>query len=101
MSILHKKIDEATCEADTYKNKCKDLEQETLTKEQEIKSLTHRNEVLEQQLERLEGNLKAAQFSADQDDTNSSRVESLERKVKLLETEADETDKNMREITEK
>lgn len=77
------------------------LEQENLAKEQEITSLSHRNQLLEGDVEKLEEKIKELKSSADSGATSSQEVESLQRKVQLLEEEAEEADKNLRETNEK
>jgi len=81
--------------------KIKTLEQENLAKEQEITSLSHRNQLLEGDVEKLEEKVKELKSSADSGATSSQEVESLQRKVQLLEEEAEEADKNLRETNEK
>ena len=70
-------------------------------KDQEITSLTHRNELLEKKLEEHEEKLET--FKGLQNDESGARGEreSLLRKVALLEEEAEQNDKNLKETTEK
>lgn len=71
------------------------------SKDQEITSLTHRNELLEKKLEEYEEKLE--KFKGLENDESGARGEreSLLRKVALLEEEAEQNDKNLRETTEK
>lgn len=77
------------------------LEQENLQKEQEITSLSHRNSLLESDLEKCEEKIKELKASADTGASSSAEVEALQRKLQLLEEEAEEADKNLRETNEK
>lgn len=81
--------------------KVKTLEQENLAKEQEITSLTHRNGLLEKEVESLEGQSKTAKSEADEHSHHSTQNEALQRRLQILEDEAEEADKNLRETNEK
>jgi len=101
IGALNLKVDEASSKADEYRNTIKQLEQDNLTKEQEISSLTHRYQVLDDECNKLGEELKKAKESADQGHASSSEVESLNRKIGLLESEAEEAEKNLRETTDR
>lgn len=79
----------------------KSLELSSTSKDQEITSLTHRNELLEKKLEEYEE--KMEKFKGLENDESGARGEreSLLRKVALLEEEAEQNDKNLKETTEK
>ena len=79
----------------------KTLEQENLSKEQEITSLQHKQSMLEQEVEKLEGMHSKAKADADQSAQHGTQNESLQRKVQLLEEEAEENDRVLRETNEK
>jgi tropomyosin len=81
--------------------KLKTLELGNTGKDQEITSLTHRNELLEKKLEEYEEKLE--KFKGLENDESGARgeKESLERKIALLEEEAEQNDKNLKETTEK
>ena len=81
--------------------KVKTLEQENLAKEQEITSLSHRNQLLEAEVEKLEASVKEHKAIAEQSSHHGTQNESLQRRLQLLEDEAEEADKNMRETNEK
>lgn len=81
--------------------KIKVLEQENLTKEQEIASLSHRNTLLDEEVEKLEKALAEAKTAADSGASSSAELDALQRKLQLLEDEAEEADKNLRETNEK
>ena len=79
----------------------KSLELTNTSKDQEIVSLTHRNELLEKKLEEYEEKLeKLKGLESDESGARGER-ESLLRKVALLEEEAETNDKNLKETTEK
>ena len=90
----HEKIDELS-------SKVKSLDLSNTSKDQEITSLTHRNELLEKKLEEYEEKLD--KFKGLENDESGARGEreSLLRKVALLEEEAEQNDKNLKETTEK
>ena len=79
----------------------KTLELSNTSKDQEITSLTHRNELLEKKLEEHEEKLD--KFKGLENDESGARGEreSLLRKVALLEEEAEQNDKTLKETTEK
>jgi tropomyosin, fungi type len=79
----------------------KALELSNTSKDQEITSLTHRNQLLEKKLEEHEEKLD--KFKVLENDESGARGEreSLLRKVALLEEEAEQNDKTLKETTEK
>jgi len=81
--------------------KLKSLELSSTSKDQEITSLTHRNELLEKKLEEYEE--KFEKFKGLENDESGARGEreSLLRKIALLEEESEQNDKNLKETTEK
>jgi len=101
MNSLVIKADEATAEAEEYKNKLKALEQENLQKEQEITSLQHKNGLLEAEVEKLEGQIKDAKALGEEGAQHGTQNEALQRRLQLLEDEAEEADKNLRETNDK
>ncbi|KAL2807860.1 tropomyosin [Aspergillus granulosus] len=101
MSALRLEADEAHEQVEELKAKLKTLEQENLAKEQEITSLTHRNQLLEAEVEKLETNLKEAKDAANQTAQHDTQNEALQRRVQLLEEENEEADRNLRETNEK
>ena len=101
MSSLRMETEEAQTQNEELKTRLKALEQENLTKEQDISSLTHRNALLEEEVDKLEKALAEAKNAADSGAAHSSEVEALTRKLQLLEDEAEEADKNLRETNEK
>lgn len=101
MAALRQEIDELTAQKDELAAKVKALEQENLNKDQEIQSLTHRNSLLDSEVEKLEKSLSDAKSAADTGAAHGTELDSLNRKLQLLEEEAEESDKNLRETNEK
>jgi tropomyosin len=101
MNSLRIEADENAAKAEELKAKVKTLEQENLQKEQEITSLTHRNQLLEGEVEKLESSVKEAKSAAGESSQHSQQNESLTRKLQLLEEEAESADKTLRETNEK
>jgi tropomyosin, fungi type len=81
--------------------KVKTLELSVTSKDQEIVSLTHRNELLEKQVETHEEKIQSYKGLENDDSGARGERESLLRKVALLEEEAEQNDKNLKETTEK
>lgn len=101
MNQLRLEADEATGKVEELQAKVKTLEQENLSKEQEITSLSHKNNVLETEVEKLENLVKEHKTAADQGQQHGSENEALTRKLQLLEEEAEESDKHLREANER
>lgn len=101
MNALRLEADEAHEQVEELKTKVKTLEQENLSKEQEITSLNHRNQLLEEEVEKLEASVKDAKDAANQSAQHDTQNEALQRRVQLLEEEAEENDKTLRETNEK
>jgi tropomyosin, fungi type len=81
--------------------KVKNLELSSTGKDQEITSLTHRNELLEKKLEEYEEKLEKLKGLENDESGARGERESLLRKIALLEEEAEQNDKNLKETTEK
>jgi DNA repair ATPase RecN len=101
MNALRIEADENQAKAEELQTKVKGLEQENLTKEQEITSLTHRNQLLEAEVEKLETSIKEAKSLAGESAQHGQQNEALTRRLQLLEEEAEEADKTLRETNEK
>jgi len=101
MNSLRIEADESAAKAEELKGKVKSLEADNLQKEQEITSLTHRNQLLEAEVEKLETSIKEAKTAASESSQHSQQNESLTRKLQLLEEEAESADKTLRETNEK
>jgi tropomyosin, fungi type len=101
MQALRTEADQHQAKAHELQAKVKTLEQETLAKEQEITSLTHRNQLLEGQIDKLDTAAKEAKDAAGQVAQHGQQNETLQRKLQLLEEEAEEADKTLRETNDK
>ncbi|KAI5820765.1 tropomyosin [Pyronema omphalodes] len=101
MNSLRMETEAAQAQNEELQAKIKVLEQENLTKEQEIASLSHRNTLLDEEVEKLEKALAEAKTAADSGASSSAELDALQRKLQLLEDEAEEADKNLRETNEK
>ena len=77
------------------------MEQENTAKEQEIRSLAHKNTVLEQDVEKLEEEVKKYKTELGDASHHGTQNESLQRRLQILEEEAEESDRNTRETNEK
>lgn len=101
MAALRVEADANASQAEEFKARVKTLESENLAKEQEITSLSHKNQVLEEEVEKLETKIKEYKGIADESSHSGRNAEGLQRKVQLLEEEAEEADRNIRELNEK
>jgi len=101
LQALRVEADESAAKAEEYKMKLDGLETETTRKEQEITSLTHRNQVLEGEVEKLEMQVKELKEASASGAAAGSQAESLQRKIQVLEEEAEESDRTIRELNEK
>jgi tropomyosin, fungi type len=98
---LRIEADEANSKVEELKAKVKALEQENLSKEQEVTSLTHKNQLLEAEVEKLEQRVKEAKTIAEENRAHGTQNETLQRRLQLLEEEAEEADRNLRETNDK
>jgi hypothetical protein len=101
MAALRVEADDSAALAEELKTKNKTLEQENLAKEQEITSLSHKNQLLEAQVEKLEADIKEHKTKAEEGAGHLGTNESLTRKLQVLEEEAETADRNLRETNEK
>lgn len=101
MNALRIEADESNAKNEDLTAKVKSLEQENLQKEQEITSLSHKNSMLEQEVEKLEKLHGEAKSAADDSAQHGTQNEALTRKLQLLEEEAEANDKQLRETNEK
>ncbi|KAJ2904830.1 uncharacterized protein MKZ38_007022 [Zalerion maritima] len=101
MNSLRLEADEAISQVEELKTRVKTLEQENLSKEQEITSLQHKNNLLETEVEKLEGSTKDLKALADDSTSRGTQNEALTRRLQLLEEEAEVADKTLRETNEK
>ena len=101
MTSLREEADTNATAVEELKEKVKTLEASNLSNEQEIKSLTHRNGVLEAEIEKLESGIKDAKAAADESGQHSTQNEALQRKLQVLEQEAEESEKTLRDTHDK
>lgn len=87
--------------ADEHADRIKTLEQETLDKDHQIQALTRKNEVLEEQVEKLEADMKEVKETASQSHLLQTSNENYTKKNQVLETELEEADRNLKETTAK
>jgi tropomyosin len=101
LSQLRLEADNAVVRAEEAEAKIKKLEQELLTKDQDIQSLNHRLTNAEGQLDAAEDKLKDAKNVRDEHDASKSTNDGLQRKIQLLEEELDRAEKTQKETTER
>lgn len=101
MNQLRIEADESAAKVEELQAKVKTLEQQNLQQEQEITSLTHKNGLLESEVDKLENQVKDAKALADEGHQHGTQNETLQRRLQLLEEEAEEADKNLRETNDK
>ena len=101
MNALRVEADNSAAQIEEMKTKIKTLEQDNLTKEQEITSLNHKNGVLEGQVEKLETDIKTAKDAVNESAQHGTHNEALQRKVQMLEEENENADRNLRETNDK
>jgi tropomyosin, fungi type len=101
MNQLRLEADDSAAKVEELQAKVKTLEQENLSKEQDITSLQHKNGLLEAEVEKLETAIKDFKKAAEDGTQHSTTNESLTRRLQLLEEEAEEADKTLREANEK
>ena len=101
MNSLRLEAEEAAAKNEELQGKVKALEQENLSKEQDITSLQHKNGVLETEVDKLETSIKDFKKVADEGQQHGTQNETLQRRLQLLEEEAEEADKTLREANEK
>ncbi len=101
MQALRVQQEEAQANVEELQAKIKVLTQDSLAKEQEITSLSHKNQLLEAEVEKLEGGIKEAKDAAEQSGGHGAQNERLQRRLQLLEEETEDSDKKVREINER
>lgn len=101
LASLRSEVEETTAKNEELQAKVKHLEQESISKEQEIKSLTHRNGLLEGDVEKVEEANKKLKEENSSNTSSNTQTESLQRRLQLLEDEAEEADRNLRETNDK
>ena len=100
MAQLREEADQAVAQVEELTGKVKSLEQENLTKDQEIRSLSHKNQLLEVEVDKLETALSEAKAASAEGSAHSKTNENLTRKLQILEDEAEESQKKLKETNE-
>ena len=72
-----------------------------MAKEAEITSLAHKNQLLEAEVEKHEGEITKLKGELSNMGEHGTQNEALQRRLQILEEEAEESDKNIRETNEK
>jgi len=101
LNSLRVEADNAVLRAEEAEGKVKKLEQLLLEKDQDITSLNHRLDILEQENQATETKLVEFKQSSAEIEQTKTTNENLSRKVQLLEEELDNTEKNLKETVEK
>jgi len=101
LSSLRVEADAAVERAETAEKKNKELEQLLLANEQDIKSLTHRNGLLEAELEKNESKITEFKHEKAAGENSQTTVEGLTRKVQILETDLENTEHRLQESASK
>ena len=96
MAHLREEADQAVAQVEELSGKVKALEQENLTKDQEIRSLSHKNQLLEEEVDKLETSLSEAKAASAEGSAHSKTNENLTRKLQILEDEAEEAQKKLK-----
>ena len=84
MNVLRVENDSVNSKLEEVNAKIKQLEHESTLKEQEISSLTHRNQLLDSEIEKLEGQVKELKTNAEDD--SGHKVISFSTQFHLLIT---------------
>ena len=100
MAQLREEADQAVAQVEELSGKVKALEQENLTKDQEIRSLSHKNQLLEEEVDKLETSLSEAKAASAEGSAHSKTNENLTRKLQILEDEAEESQKKLKTTNE-
>ena len=101
MTALRVEADESASKVEDLTAKVKTLEHANLAKEQEITSLAHKNQLLEQEVEKLETGIREVKEDAAEGSRHGKQNENLTRKLQTLEDEAEETDRKLKELNDK
>ncbi len=101
LNSLRTEADNAIARAEEAEAKNKRLEQELLSREQDISSLTHRLDVAQTEIDKYEGNIADLKRQVSNTEGAGISNDALQRKVTLLEEELDASEKNLKETVEK
>ena len=101
MNSLRLEADDNAKQAEEYREKLKATQQQVLDLENQNKSLTHRNGLLQAEVDKLEQGVKEAKDLSDKSAQHGQQNEALTRRLQLLEEEAESADKTLRETNDK
>ncbi|CDZ97381.1 actin filament-coating protein tropomyosin [Phaffia rhodozyma] len=101
LKSLRDEADASLARAEEAETKNKQYEQDVLTKDQEIASLSRKVQLLEEDLEKAEGKLSEAKDIGEEFENHKGASENMSRKLQLLEEELDTAEKNLKETVEK
>ena len=101
MNQLRTDADNAVARAEEAEAKNKKYEQILLEKDQEITSLQHRLNLLDQELETAEASLKEFKLARDEGEKAKGENETSTRKIQLLEGELDKSENMLKDTVEK
>jgi len=101
LAALRVESDAAVERAEVAEKKNKELEQLLLANEQEIRSLSHRNGLLEAELEKNESKISEFKSEKIAGENSSVTLEGLSRKVQILEGDLENTERRLQESASK
>lgn len=101
LATLRVEADAAIERAEAAEKRNKELEQLLLANEQEIKSLTHRNGLLEGELEKNESKIMEFKHEKAAGENSHATVDGLTRKVQILEGDLENTERRLQESASK
>jgi tropomyosin len=101
LAQLRVEADAAVERAEEAEKKNKGLEQHLLANEQEIKSLTHRNGLLEAELEKNESKITEFKNEKAAGENSHTTLDGLTRKVQILEGDLENTEHRLQESASK
>jgi tropomyosin, fungi type len=101
LASLRIEADRAVERAEAAEKKNKELEQLLLANEQDIKSLTHRNGLLETELEKNESTITEFKHEKAAGENSHTTLEGLTRKVQILEGDLENTENRLQESAAK
>lgn len=101
MNSLRAEADAAIERAEAAEAKCKLMEQQILSKDQEITSLVHRVGMLDQEVEKLEARVAEEKTKGADSEQFKVTFDNSTRKIELLEEELDKTEQSLKETVEK
>ena len=98
---MRAEADQAIERLEAAESRIKALEDDALAKEHIITSLTRNLGVANEELEKIEAELKKRKQDSLEEEQSKTTKDGLARKVELLEEELDAAEKNLKETVEK